>query len=197
MIIPIGNNCKGTEALRDLGIRKFSYPLDWVFVHNGKENIFFKFVLDILKLDMKDCREFALKHLVHRVNEYEVDFPHVHECTEEKTIERLIRLKTHFNASDKILFLYSSRYEYCDEEMYKFYDEVSKIKNVKIYTVNNFKEELNKDYTNITTRNFLYHWKGEWCDDKTYYDQTVYAPNMVKTINGDIEFFKEYIEEFN
>ena len=67
-IIPIGSNCRIGMALRDLGIRKMAFPLDWTLttsksVYNCFEDNFENF------LNRESCIEQNLKSIV--------DFPHV------------------------------------------------------------------------------------------------------------------------
>ncbi len=83
-IIPIGSNCRIGMALRDLGIRKVSFPLDWTLttsksIYNCFEDNFENF------LNRESCIEQNLKSIV--------DFPHVQNIkynvniTHEPTID--------------------------------------------------------------------------------------------------------------
>ena len=78
-IIPIGSNCRIGMALRDLGLRKAAFPLDWTLTTS--RSIYECFLNDFEDfLSPNSCKEQNLKHIVdfkHIINyKYNVNITH-------------------------------------------------------------------------------------------------------------------------
>lgn len=110
-IIPIGSNCRIGMALRDLGLRKKAFPLDWTLTTS--KSVYECFLDDFNNfLSTTSCREQNLKHIIdfkHIINfQYNVNITH-EPCLDKESIEKYKRkvhnLHTALEDSKRILLI--------------------------------------------------------------------------------------------
>jgi hypothetical protein len=198
MIVTIGNNCKVSEQLRHLGIRKEAYPFDWLLFDNHKKGI--KLVTDIMDLDNSDVEIFCQTHLTPPSTEYNIRFPHDDTDSPDnlqKYIRRVNRFRNVFNISTYVILIYVSRDNTFDDELYELYDKLSSLrKNVYLYSVNGFKNVIKPEYKDkIFSFNIGYvlrNGKNDWI----HYDKTTYRHNLNENFTKNIPLIKKKIENF-
>lgn len=110
-IIPIGSNCRSGMALRDLGLRKKAFPLDWTLTTS--RSIYECFLNNFENfLDYETCREQNLKHIVdfkHIINhKYNVNITHEPKLNQdaiEKYKRKVNNLYDSIESSNKVLLI--------------------------------------------------------------------------------------------
>jgi hypothetical protein len=124
-IIPMGDNCMVAQILKDLNLRKNSYPFDWVSheKYYSKTNIMYNF--EILEKLMKD--EFDINHFLGdaftngRKVYRNIWFPHDHETNIEdiysKYKRRFDRLKADVLSKPNI-FIFLTRHFVIGEDAF-------------------------------------------------------------------------------
>ena len=112
-IIPVGDNCMVAEILRDLGLRKCSYPFDWISHTNyyNATNIVYNFgVIERLMKGTFTVSDFLGNDPIKIHNN--IWFPHEEDCyktTVEKYKRRFDRLHTDISTK-KNLFIFLTRH---------------------------------------------------------------------------------------
>tara|TARA_R110000824_G_scaffold46692_3_gene133809 strand:+ start:8053 stop:8703 length:651 start_codon:yes stop_codon:yes gene_type:complete len=110
-IIPIGSNCRIGMALRDIGLRKIAFPLDWTLTTS--RSIYECFLNDFEDfLSPNSCKEQNLKHIVnfkHITNyKYNVNITHEPLLSKEaidKYKRKTLNLNNVLSKSNKILLI--------------------------------------------------------------------------------------------
>jgi|14BtaG_2_1085337.scaffolds.fasta_scaffold01046_7 hypothetical protein len=110
-IIPIGSNCRIGMALRDLGLRKKAFPLDWTLTTSKSV---YECFLDNFNnfLNINSCREQNLKHIIdfkHIINfQYNVNITHepsLNTETIKKYKRKVDNLHSVLEQSNRILLI--------------------------------------------------------------------------------------------
>ena len=116
-IIPMGDNCIIAEVLKDLGIRKCSYPFDWITHVNyfKATNISYNFeIVEKLMQDNFNINDFLGNAFTNGTKIYNnIWFPHDNEENKEETMNkykrRFERLREDI-ANKKNIFIFLTRH---------------------------------------------------------------------------------------
>ena len=118
-IIPIGDHCAGAIILKELDIRKCSYPFDWVTMNYPDKNTNFHYIINVLWNLKTENIETITKDFIGNTftNDIKVNsktniwFPHESDDYDEtysKYLRRFQRLYTDLNKK-KNIFLFVTR----------------------------------------------------------------------------------------
>lgn len=215
MIIPIGDHCHNAVILRDLGIRKTSYPFDWIAKSSLSKNTDIllqilnckndkdveTFVRDFFNLEQNSIYidEYGTK--IFQNHKYDISFPHDDiNNIYEKYLRRFSRLRNDFFNSNNILILFSTRTvkdEY-EKNISQLYFALSNFhKHILFFTINCFENDLiyYEHSLNITNRYLSYTYTDdEWTLAKSIYDQDIYASKLKTLFKQYINFFDQFVD---
>ena len=101
--ISLGESCCSALALKEIGLRKKSYPFDWVWARPS-------IILDVLEKDFKGWTDEVITNSIIR-NKYRIDISHYLYLSEDirKNIlqRRIDRLLNILNSGKSICFIYT------------------------------------------------------------------------------------------
>lgn len=101
--IPIGNKCLSTSAIKDSGLRKRGFPLDWVMVTPFQ-------VLELIKIGFEGWYPLDMTDTYR--NKHGIPFEHFHKKTHKDNHEamqrRIKRLYDAFSEKNHICFVYTT-----------------------------------------------------------------------------------------
>jgi len=187
-IIPIGDHCAVSMCLKQLSIRKYSYPFDWTSTIDElyKTNILFNLHL-INKLNSNNieeiCKEYLGDAFYNETNintNLEIHFPHdtgnINEIF-EKYERRFTRLFHHLYEK-KCIFIFITRIYYIESHIF---DEILKI--IMKFNKNNIILFISgKNHTYFNDNNYSnVIFKYIYYDISKYYnyDYDVFRPSIV------------------
>ena len=122
-IIPMGDNCIVAETLKDLGLRKCSYPFDWIshvkYFTATNINYNFEIVEKLIqgKFLVKDFVGITQTNRVHK----NIWFPHDNEATVEETMNKYERRFERLRADivgKKNIFVFLTRHYIMEESAF-------------------------------------------------------------------------------
>jgi len=167
MILPIGNNCNIATALKNLNIRRYSYPFDWILVSDNCLHDFIFFLLNLKIDDNNKCSfDIALDEFFNIDNnkiylnnskevfvnkKYEATFLHDDISTiKEKYHRRIKRMINDFYSADRVDLIYASRWTRHDKTLLSIMDSLSSLRhNIFLHSINGFENYPPLKYTNI------------------------------------------------
>jgi hypothetical protein len=122
-IIPMGDNCIVAETLKDLGLRKCSYPFDWISHVNyftaTNINYNFEIVEKLIQGNflVKDFVGITQTNKIHK----NIWFPHDNEATVEETLDKYERRFARLHADivgKKNIFVFLTRHYIMEESAF-------------------------------------------------------------------------------
>lgn len=199
--IPLGDHCVVSILLKEIGIRKNSFPFDWT-VHKNQlyeTNINFHFDLIEKIIKNEDINTIIKKYIGEKTEIQNnifnsIWFAHdlqneTYEEMYEKYERRFIRLKNIIFSKEPIFFIMVLR---------KGKIEITKLKKNIEYFINLNKEnkfflfsgneDQKKDLENIVNNNFIYQFIPYESENLYEYDQKFFRPKL-------LDFFKLYFNE--
>jgi hypothetical protein len=185
-IIPIGDHCAISIILKDLNLRKYSYPFDWITKVDQlyDTNIIYNLSL-INKLNITDDVDDIVKKYIGNAFENNktntltnIWFPHDTENIDvifEKYKRRFTRLKS--DLYKKNIFILLTRHYYI--EKYIFEQIIEQLLNYNRDSIILFISGTNHQYfNNMNNKNVIFKYI-EYDISKFYdYDYTTFRPNM-------------------
>ena len=193
-IISMGDNCMVAEILKDLGMRKCSYPFDWItHVHYfTATNINYNFeMVDKLMQGNFDVNDFLGNALTSNPQCYNnIWFPHENEETVEETVNkykrRFQRLREDIS-SKKNIFIFLTRHYVMEESAF---DKI--VEQVLSYNKNN-----KIIYIYGSAHDYMHKQKYKVCVayQHLFYDVSKLTPAMEYDYNYYRPLVKTYISE--
>ena len=185
-IIPIGDHCAISIILKDLNLRKYSYPFDWITKvdHLYDTNIIYNISL-INKLNITDDVDDIVKKYIGNAFENNktntltnIWFPHDTENIDvifEKYKRRFIRLKS--DLYKKNIFILLTRHYYIEKSIFE--QIIEQLLNYNRDSIILFISGTNHQYfNNMNNKNVIFKYI-EYDISKFYdYDYTTFRPNM-------------------
>lgn len=185
-IIPIGDHCAISIILKDLNLRKYSYPFDWITKVDQlyDTNIIYNLSL-INKLNITDDVDDIVKKYIGNAFENnktntltDIWFPHDTENIDvifEKYKRRFIRLKS--DLYKKNIFILLTRHYYIEKSIFE--QIIEQLLNYNSDSIILFISGTNHQYfNNMNNKNVIFKYI-EYDISKYYdYDYTTFRPNM-------------------
>jgi len=185
-IIPIGDHCAISIILKDLNLRKYSYPFDWITKvdHLYDTNIIYNLSL-INKLNITDDVDDIVKKYIGNAFENNktntltnIWFPHDTENIDvifEKYKRRFTRLKS--DLYKKNIFILLTRHYYIEKSIFE--QIIEQLLNYNSDSIILFISGTNHQYfNNMNNKNVIFKYI-EYDISKFYdYDYTTFRPNM-------------------
>jgi hypothetical protein len=185
-IIPIGDHCAISIILKDLNLRKYSYPFDWITKVDQlyDTNIIYNLSL-INKLNITDDVDDIVKKYIGNAFENNktntltnIWFPHDTENIDvifEKYKRRFIRLKS--DLYKKNIFILLTRHYYIEKSIFE--QIIEQLLNYNRDSIILFISGTNHQYfNNMNNKNVIFKYI-EYDISKFYdYDYTTFRPNM-------------------
>jgi len=165
MILPIGITCNAATELKRLGLRRCSYPFDWV---STSLTTISTLLMKVIQMSHSDIERFCRQDLFHESNGYttllpykkqyyfvnrgyKLSFTHDHEPLEDactKYIRRFKRLRDDVIASTSIVLVFVSVSNSYDEELYDLLEQLGNLfpeKTISLVSVNGFAKPIQND----------------------------------------------------
>jgi len=196
-IIPIGDHCAISIILKDLNLRKYSYPFDWITKvdHLYDTNIIYNLSL-INKLNITDDVDDIVKKYIGNAFENNktntltnIWFPHDTENIDvifEKYKRRFTRLKT--DLYKKNIFILLTRHYYIEKSIFE--QIIEQLLNYNRDSIILFISGTNHQYfNNMNNKNVIFKYI-EYDISKFYdYDYTTFRPNMKKFLENFLSIY--------
>ena len=196
-IIPIGDHCAISIILKDLNLRKYSYPFDWITKvdHLYDTNIIYNLSL-INKLNITDDVDDIVKKYIGNAFENNktntltnIWFPHDTENIDvifEKYKRRFIRLKS--DLYKKNIFILLTRHYYIEKSIFE--QIIEQLLNYNSDSIILFISGTNHQYfNNMNNKNVIFKYI-EYDISKFYdYDYTTFRPNMKKFLENFLSIY--------
>jgi len=196
-IIPIGDHCTISIILKDLNLRKYSYPFDWITKvdHLYDTNIIYNLSL-INKLNITDDVDDIVKKYIGNAFENNktntltnIWFPHDTENIDvifEKYKRRFIRLKS--DLYKKNIFILLTRHYYIEKSIFE--QIIEQLLNYNSDSIILFISGTNHQYfNNMNNKNVIFKYI-EYDISKFYdYDYTTFRPNMKKFLENFLSIY--------
>lgn len=189
-IIPVGSHCHVASALRTIGVRKCSYPFDWITIKGNYVKGICRLLTTIINSDVesfctsffnRECNTIKIlpynRQLFFRNDEYDIEFPHDNlDDIVEKYQRRFQRLKDHILSQENLVLVCAFRWEEYDDELIELVELVRSYNpNTRMIAINGFSRPISNKH--IQTIQFPF--KYTFMDDAWTYDKTIYGPAIV------------------